>query len=116
MPRTTSSHAHSLCRAMVKTAATEHEQISLKREHHNYKLDKIATSPFIRTLYDTVQLEQNADDQSCLVFEWMDHGLNSVPAWEFRSHPTLPRVVSKTVLSALDTLKTLNATHTGNTH
>jgi hypothetical protein len=101
---------------MVKSAVTEYEQMCLKREHHNYKIDSIATSPHIRALYDTVHPSEYPNDTSCLVFEWMDYPLSSVSDWYFRSHPTLPKIVSKSVLSALDVLNELNAIHTGKIH
>lgn len=41
--------------AMVKSAATDEEKMCLSREWHNYKINKIATSPYIRGLCDVVQ-------------------------------------------------------------
>ncbi|KAF2125384.1 kinase-like protein [Dothidotthia symphoricarpi CBS 119687] len=108
--------------AIIKSAATESERMCLRREHRNYKIDKIASSPYIRALYDTIQLDTSQDDTvhlstsrdnaSCLVFEWMDHDLRAVTAPEFRSDSKLPKAVCHGVLSALDVLKTLDAVHT----
>ncbi|KAF1848207.1 kinase-like protein [Cucurbitaria berberidis CBS 394.84] len=98
--------------AMIKTAATDDEKMCLKREYRNYKIDDIASSPYIRAMCDTVRFNEHQDDPSCLVFEWMDHDLRSITAPEFRGNARLPKVVSKAVLSALNVLKTLNAVHT----
>lgn len=98
---------------MVKTAATADEKMCLRREYRNYRIEDIASSPYIRALCDTVRSDKDQDGPSCLVFEWMDHDLRSVTAPEFRSNPRLPRAVSTAVLSALRVLKTLNAVHTG---
>jgi hypothetical protein len=84
----------------------------LSRKCHNYKINEIVTSPYIRALCDVIQ-SQPQDYPSCLVFEWMDHDLRAVTAPEFRSNPKLPRAVSRGVLSALSVLKTLDAVHTG---
>ncbi|KAF1963553.1 kinase-like protein [Byssothecium circinans] len=97
--------------AMVKSAATEDEQMCLKREHYNYGIDQIASSPYIRALHDTVPPIENPNGPLCLVFEWMDHDLRSVPADKFRGDPRLPRIVSRAVLSALQIFKTINAVH-----
>jgi serine/threonine protein kinase len=85
----------------------------LTREYHNYGFSEIASSPFIRALRDTVWSNQDRDNPSCLVFEWIDQDLESVTAPTFRGRPILPKVVSKAVLSALSVLKTLGAVHTG---
>ncbi|KAF2873062.1 kinase-like domain-containing protein [Massariosphaeria phaeospora] len=97
--------------AMVKTAATADEKMCLRREYRNYRIEDIASSPYIRALCDTVS-DEDQDSPSCLVFEWMDYDLRSVTAPEFRSNPRLPRAVSTAVLSVLRVLKTLNAVHT----
>jgi hypothetical protein len=97
---------------MVKSATTDDEKMCLSREHHNYNINEIATSPYIRALCDVVQ-SQPQDEPSCLIFEWMDHDLRGVTAPEFRSNTKLPQAVSRGVLSALSVLKTLNAVHTG---
>ncbi|KAI0587654.1 CMGC/DYRK protein kinase [Pyrenophora tritici-repentis] len=101
--------------AVVKTANTDLEKMCLKREHRNYRIPAIASSPHIRAMYDTIHSEEEHhqdEEPSCLVFEWMNQDLHSVPPPEFRSNPKLPKVVSKAVLSALDVFKTLNAVHT----
>ena len=65
---------------------------------------------------DDVQVnrETAADDTLCLVFEWMDHELRTVPSHQHRQNPNLPKIIAKSVLSALALLKTeYNAVHTG---
>jgi hypothetical protein len=85
----------------------------LRREYHNYSFSEITSSPFIRALYDTVWSNENQGSPSCLVFEWMDHDLESVTAPKFRGSPLISKVVAKAVLSALTVFKTLNAVHKG---
>jgi hypothetical protein len=68
---------------VVKTAASDVEYVALKREYNNYKIPDIASSPYIRALYDAVSsFEQGvcqggaaAEDPLCLVFEWMETDL-----------------------------------------
>ena len=107
------SIAHPHSRAMVKCAATNDEKMALKREYRNYGISEIALCPYIRMLHDVVQSNGDLQDPPCLVFEWMDLDLRSVPAHRFRGDSRLPKVVSIAVLSALETFKTLNAVHTG---
>lgn len=98
---------------MVKTAYTDaHKQI-LGREHHNHKLPPIATSPYIRSLYDTVYTDESAAEPSSLVFEWMDYDASQISEDEYRRRPILTKRVSKAVLEALVTIKNINAMHTG---
>ncbi|KAF2754239.1 kinase-like protein [Pseudovirgaria hyperparasitica] len=99
--------------AVVKTAGTDDERMCLRREYRNYSIPAIASSPHIRAMCDTIPSDSKHEDElPCLVFEWMDVDLRSVYAIDFRSRPALPRAVSKAVLSALHTLKTLDAVHT----
>lgn len=108
-------------RAVVKTAVAELENVALKREYNNYKIPDIASSPYIRTLYDAVgsfeedvrQGDAAAEDPLCLVFEWMETDLQSLPSHQYRRDSRLPKIISKSVLSALDIFKRYNATHTG---
>jgi hypothetical protein len=86
----------------------------LRREYRNYRIAEIASSPHIQSLRDTVWSDQDGDNPSSLVFEWMDQTLTLVPMPQFRANPFLPKTVSKAVLSALSVLKTLSAIHTGN--
>ena len=107
------SIAHRHFRAVVKCGATDDEKIALKREFRNHGISKIASCPYIRTLYDIVQPNEDSHYPPYLIFEWMDFDLRSVPAKRFRGDLRLPKVVSKAVLSALETFKQLNAVHTG---
>lgn len=77
------TNAHHRRRAMIKTAVTEGEKMCLTRECHNYGFSEIASSPFIRALCDTVWSNQDRDNPACLVFEWMDHDLESVTVPKF---------------------------------
>jgi hypothetical protein len=86
----------------------------LRREYRNYRIAEIASSPHIQSLRDTVWSDQDGDNPSSLIFEWMDQTLTLVPMPQFRANPFLPKTVSKAVLSALSVLKTLSAIHTGN--
>ncbi len=107
---------------MVKTEIGP-EKTCLKRERSNYKLPAIITCQYIRTLYDVVgpdgddaQVESASmtEDPPCMVFEWMEHDLRTVPSDQFRQNSYLPKIIAKSVLSALVLLKTqYGAVHTG---
>jgi hypothetical protein len=107
--------------AVVKTAESDLESVALNREYHRYKTFDIASSPFIRTLYDSVGSFEGSvgkgdaamEDPRCLVFEWMETDLRSVPSQRFRCGSNLPKIVSKSVLSALDLFRRFKLTHTG---
>ncbi|KAI8939250.1 hypothetical protein NX059_005076 [Plenodomus lindquistii] len=97
------------------------EKICLQREFRNHNIEPVASSPHFRALRDTAQSQEHATDPSCLVFEWMDLSLNEL-RWlgpdldlgrRFRSDPRLPKAISKSVPSALDELRSLNAVYTG---
>lgn len=113
--------AHLFYSAVVKTELGP-EKICLKRERNNYRLPTIASCQNFRALYDTVGPEDCAQgdttsttgDPSCLVFEWMEHDLRTVPSHKFRGDCILPKIIAKSILSALAFLKTeFNAVHTG---
>lgn len=84
-------------------------------------LPAISSSQYIRKLYDVVPSADcdntnhaATSDPFCLVFEWMDHDLRTVPSQKFRGNAMLPKATSKSILSALALLKTeFNAIHTG---
>ena len=107
---------------VVKTEA-EPEKPSLERELSNYRLPGIASCQHIRALYDVIGPDEDdtqtdnastTEDPLCIVLEWMDLDLRSLPADEFRRQLNLPKIVAKSVLSALAVLKTqYNAIHTG---
>ncbi|KAJ9226789.1 hypothetical protein DTO027B5_1875 [Paecilomyces variotii] len=97
------------------------EKICLKREQNNYRIPAITSCKYIRQLCDVIspgseelstEKADSAVNSLCLVFEWMDHDLRTVPSFEFRSNSDLPKIISKAVLSALALLSQLNAVHT----
>lgn len=106
---------------MVKTEIGT-EKTCLKREHNNYKLPAIASCQHIRALQDLI-LEEDVTQEGnasrteypcCMVFEWMDYDLRSVPSDKFRENSILPKIIARSVLSTLALLNTqYNAIHTG---
>ena len=115
------SFAYSNYSAVVKTAESDLENAALSREYHGYKISDIASSPFVRTLYDSVgsfdgsvgEGDAAMEDSLCLVFEWMKTDLRLVSSHRFRRDSKLPKIVSKSVLSALDLFKGYKLIHTG---
>lgn len=105
----------------MKTAASELENVALKRECHNYKIPDITLSPYIRTPYDDVgSFEQDVchgdatrEDLLCLVFEWMETDLQPLPSNKYRHDSPLRKTISKSLLSALDLFQRYNTIHTG---
>jgi hypothetical protein len=100
------------------------ERICFKRESENYKLPVIADCRHIRALYDVIgpdegdaqvfSISETEDDPVCMVFEWMDHDLRTVSSDQFRQHSNLPKVIARSVLSALALFKAqYNGIHTG---
>jgi hypothetical protein len=100
-------------RAVVKSSTSDHEERSLQREYRACTIPEIAAGPYIRRLVDTVPSSQNQDNPSSLVFEWMNRNLADLPAGYFRAVQYLPKIVARSVLSALEVFKTLNAIHAG---
>ena len=108
--------------AIVKTELGA-EKICLKRERDNYKLPAIASCQYIRTLLDLVEQDRynshiddtaTTEEELSLVFEWMEHDLRTVPSTQFRENSNLPKIIAKSVLSALVILQNqYNAIHTG---
>lgn len=107
---------------MVKTEIGP-EKTCLKRERSNYNLPAIISCQYIRTLYDVVGPDgddaqvgsaSRTEDPPCMVFEWMEHDLRTVPSDQFRQNSYLPKIIATSVLSALVILKTeYGAVHTG---
>lgn len=106
---------------MVKTALGEHK-IILNREYHNYSQPAIASCPYIRKLIDIIPNRDDAHGENAsfatenphLVFEWMEQDLRIVLSDGFRESSNLPKLISKSVLSALALLKSrYNAIHSG---
>lgn len=82
----------------------------------------VASCPYIRSLTDIIPNSDDARQESSssatenphLVFEWMEQDLRTVPSDEFREDSKLPKLIAKSVLSALALLKNrYNAIHTG---
>lgn len=106
---------------MVKTASDEHKFV-LDREYDNYKLPDIASCPYIRSLIDIIPDSDDAPGEDAssatetppLVFEWMEQDLRTVPSEKFRETSNLPKLIAKSVLSALALLKSrYNGIHSG---
>jgi hypothetical protein len=107
---------------MIKTELGP-EKICFKRERENYKFPAVAGCQHIRALYDVIGPDEGdaqvfstseTDDPACMVFEWMDHDLRTVSSEQFRQHSNLPKVIAKSVLSALALFKAeYNGIHTG---
>ncbi|KAI6440944.1 hypothetical protein MCOR17_011786 [Pyricularia oryzae] len=107
--------------AIIKTCSTSGEQRSLLREYQHYQIPNIAASPYIRQMYEAIgsfedpgsNSKMTADNQPCLVLEWLDHCLWNIKSDKFRSDPALiPKLVAQSVLSALTTFKQLGKVHT----
>lgn len=110
--------------AVVKTAL-EPTKKALRRERNNYLIPGIRSSPYIRSQYDILERDPHsgegppqADETAAappgMVFEWMEYDLWQVPSERFRRNSVLPKVISRSVLSALALLKTqYDAIHTG---
>ena len=98
---------------------------ALRRERNNYLIPGIRSSPFIRSQYDILEQDpdarasrQHTDETATapdgMVFEWMEYDLWQVPSEQFRRNSVLPKIISRSVLSALALLKTeYDAIHTG---
>lgn len=110
--------------AVVKTALKPTKK-ALRRERNNYIIPGIRSSPYIRSQYDILECDTPSSEDPPpadvtatappgMVFEWMDHDLWQVPSERFRQNSVLPKVISRSVLSALALLKTqYDAIHTG---
>ena len=99
------------------------QKVCLRRERANYRLPDIASCPYIRTLDDVIDSDgenverddgSTVEDEFFMVFEWMEHDLRTVPSDRFRQDSNLPKIIAKSVLSALVVLQSrYNAVHTG---
>ncbi|KAI0508850.1 kinase-like domain-containing protein [Xylaria bambusicola] len=111
-------------RAVIKTSTTESQRLVLHREFTNYQIPEIRQSPYIRRLHEAVgaffhrefqrdEPLEEIDRQHYLVFEWMDQDLWQTPSAPFRSgdHP-FPRIVSRSVLEALEIFRKVGKAHT----
>lgn len=102
---------------VFKTALELIKKKTLRRERNNHCIPGIRTSPYIRSQYDVVEDETDLDQPvsprdyydtfpAGLVFELMETDLWRVPSAPFRQNSFLPKVISRSVLSALVLLKT----------
>lgn len=96
----------------------------LNRERWNHKLPGVAPCQYIRSLHDVIGPDEDATttgsdstsdgDFSCLVLEWMEHDLRTVPLDRFRRNPNILRIIAKSILMALSMIKEqYNGIHTG---
>jgi len=112
-------------RAIIKTPLESTKQ-ALRRERNCYLIPGVRSSPYIRRQYDILQpfdgsdyrLLSPEDDMAVappgLVLEWMDYDLWDVPSERFRQTSNLPRIICRSILSALALLKTeYDMIHTG---
>ena len=105
--------------AVVKTGEGE----DFNREYNIYGLPTILSCPYIRTIRDVLEPEPHDKERDqtlstkqpkCLILEWMDNDLRTVPLENFGADSKLPKVVAKSVLLALAFLKKdFDAVHTG---
>lgn len=100
---------------MIKTETDESMKYVFNRERNNYELPHMASCKTIRALRDVISFDsQKPLEPQCMVFEWMDQDLRTVPYSKFRSKPELPRVIARSVLETLAFLKeTYGAFHSG---
>ncbi|KFY86001.1 hypothetical protein V500_07929 [Pseudogymnoascus sp. VKM F-4518 (FW-2643)] len=92
--------------AVVKTETDESMKYVFNRERNNYELPHMDSCKTIRALRDVVGFDSLKPlEPQCMVFEWMDQDLRTVPYSRFRSDPKLPRVIARSVLETLAFLK-----------
>lgn len=100
---------------MVKTETNDSMNYVFNRERNNYELPHMGLCKTIRALRDVVGFDSLKPlEPQCMVFEWMDQDLRTVPYSTFRSNPRLPRVIARSVLETLAFIKeTYGAFHSG---
>ncbi|OBT51065.1 hypothetical protein VE04_08597 [Pseudogymnoascus sp. 24MN13] len=101
--------------AVIKTETDQSMKYVFNRERNNYELPHMASCRTIRALRDVISFDpQKPLEPQCMVFEWMDQDLRTVPYSRFCSKPELPRVIARSVLETLAFLKeTYGAFHSG---
>ncbi|KAF7510529.1 hypothetical protein GJ744_006375 [Endocarpon pusillum] len=109
---------------VVKTALEDDVTIALRRERNVYLIPGIRSSPYIRSQLDILASDEDRNRSQPkvedldtappgMVFEWMEYDLWHVPSERFRHNSILPKVISRSILSALALLKTeYDAIHT----
>ena len=106
-----------LTSAAIKTSSSAEMMVVFEREQRNHELPGIAASPYIRSLIDIVDSDTTATlapQPRCMAFEWMDTDIWSLSSEQYRSSK-LPKIIAKSVLRALITIKEKGAVHTGMT-
>lgn len=119
LPRSVSRNVSNnpVYRAVLKMAKDElkHRGV-LRREYRRYQHPRIAASPFIRKMYESIGDIEDIhgpmpEVPPCLVLEWMDADLRIVPQ-KYRNGD-LPRQIAKSVFGALQVFRGMNMVHTG---
>lgn len=113
--------AYRFVRAVVKTFTTEVDQSLLAREYRNYQIPSIASSPYVRRMYEAIGFSNGQGENSssnsvhspCLILEWLDTDLWHVSSKAFRNNAELPKLICRSVLSALATFGKHGKAHTG---
>jgi len=91
-------------------ADTELRKKDLRRELQQYDHADSNQCDYILTLYDFVDSDvdepSDADEATdevpfCLIFKWMEQNLKMTPPDPYREKSVLPKVVAKSILSAL---------------
>ncbi|KAB8339123.1 hypothetical protein FH972_022059 [Carpinus fangiana] len=106
---------------VIKTYSNDNEKLTISREHTLFKNPHIVSSPYFRTCHDFIgQWEalpaagSSTESSPCLVLQWMDSNLSSIPYQTLRAKPHVIRAVAKSILSALQLLtEKFKAVHTG---
>jgi hypothetical protein len=76
---------------------TKVHPVPYKREIDVYEFDYIRNSPYIRSIYESVD---NGTDK-CMVFEWMEHDLWSLRHKKRSSNSAFSKTIAKSALQAL---------------
>jgi len=105
---------------VVKTAAPGHEasRDGLIREYKTLKMQSVAASKYIRTMYDVVSdpmelNDEKRNDYPGLVLEWFDTTLQDIPPERYRHNLALLHAIILAVLSSSATFHSENLVNTG---
>ncbi|KAK0247081.1 hypothetical protein LTR29_017516 [Friedmanniomyces endolithicus] len=104
---------------VVKTAAPGHEasRDGLIREYKTLKMQSVAASKYIRTMYDVVSdpmelNDEKRNDYPGLVLEWFDTTLQDIPPERYRHNLALLHAIILAVLSSSATFHSENLVNT----
>ncbi|KAG4431832.1 hypothetical protein IFR05_012694 [Cadophora sp. M221] len=89
---------------LIKTPTPERRKF-LTQEHDPYCKPAIASSLFIRKMYDEIS------EPPCLIFEWMDQTLADIPPEDHFQNDALYKAVFEAGLNALAALRDENLVH-----